>query len=130
MAYSKKPIPSGIKLRAEIHSPISGAPEKIATLRTRHGRLISSISRFEARVTKQTGQLAKLNKSKSLGEDSDELDGDNNGSFPAPTIAGETPITREDFRIEEEEIEELEKKKRALEDRVAEMERDLGGLLR
>ena len=39
-------------------------------------------------------------------------------------------ITTEDFLREEEEIRELEKKKRALEDRVSEMESDLGGLRR
>ena len=39
-------------------------------------------------------------------------------------------ITVEDIKMEEEEILELEKKKRSLEDRVSGMEKDLGGLLR
>ena len=40
------------------------------------------------------------------------------------------PLTKEDLEREEEEIKELERKKRGLEDRVTGMERDLGGLMR
>lgn len=40
------------------------------------------------------------------------------------------PMTKEDLMREEEEIRELERKKRGLEDRVTGMERDLGGLMR
>lgn len=72
-----------------------------------------------------------MNKSKSLGEESDELEDDFvDSKVPAPVALEEMQINAEDFRMEEEEIQELEKKKRALEDRVAGMERDLGGLLR
>ena len=42
----------------------------------------------------------------------------------------EDQITLEDLEREEEEIKELESRKRMLEDRVTGMERDLGGLLR
>ena len=46
--------------------------------------------------------------------------------------AGEAgiPLTREDLEREEQEVKELERKKRGLEERVEGMERDLGGLMR
>lgn len=117
--------------RLTMDSPVAGAPEKIASLRTRHGRLTSSISRFEARVAKQTGQLARMNKGKSYEEQNDDLDGDlEDAQTVAPAYSEGIQVSAEDFGIEEEEIRELEKKKRALEERVAGMERDLGGLLR
>jgi len=131
VAYSKANGPLGCIHKLIFRSPIPGAPDKIAALRTRHGRLTSSISRFEARVSKQTGQLAKLKKSTSFGEESDDLDdGIDSGTTEVPAASEEAQNSVEDFRTEQEEIQELEKKKRALEDRVAGMERDLGGLLR
>lgn len=119
--------------------PIPNALEKIASLRMRHSQLASSINRFEARVSKQTGQLARMNKSKSFtnGSDDDDDDDDIEGGdvsigniHKTSTMSEEFQITAEDFKKEEEEIRELERKKRALEDRVSGMERDLGGLLR
>ena len=110
VAYSRFPLKRLSESALRLHSPIPDASEKIASLRVRHSQLTSSIARFEARTSKQAGQLARMNRSKSLSE-----------GFQ---------ITVEDFRNEEEEIRELEKKKRALEDRVSGMERDLGGLLR
>ena len=109
------------------------ASEKIALLRVRHSQLTSSIARFEARTSKQTGQLARMNRSKSFTNGSDDGEGEEG---PAEHTTQTLPmpegfqITVEDFRNEEEEIRELEKKKRALEERVSGMERDLGGLLR
>ena len=41
-----------------------------------------------------------------------------------------TTITDDDLRAEQQGIKELEQKKLALEERVASMEKDLGGLLR
>ena len=65
------------------------------------------------------------------GEDEDEANDLDDGN---PTIAvpadEEIYIAPDDLRREEEEIRELEKKKRALEDRISGMERDLGGFLR
>lgn len=101
-------------------------------MRTRHGQLTSSVARFEARVSKQTGQLAQINKGKaSHGDYYDDDDNDGNDGHVRQRSVFEHPqITAEDFLREEEEIQDLEKKKRALEDRVRGMERDLGGLLR
>lgn len=42
----------------------------------------------------------------------------------------ELPMTADDVRREEEEVRELERKKRGLEDRVNSMGRDISGVLR
>jgi len=111
-------------------SPIAGAPERIASVRSRYEQLNSSIVRYGSKVAKQMIQLEKMNKSKDgAGEFDDEGDDD----FDADANddqASQYHITEEDLRREDEEIRELEKKKRGLEDRVSGMERDLGGLLR
>lgn len=39
-------------------------------------------------------------------------------------------VTRADLQREEEEVQELERKKQSLEERVTGMERDLGGLMK
>lgn len=55
---------------------------------------------------------------------------DDDNYTPAPGSHPETPtVTDEDIERELAEIKELEKKKRALEERVTGMERDLGGLM-
>lgn len=82
------------------------------------------------RVSKQTAQLAKMNR---LKEGDGDFDDDNVGPLfdMDENIVNELiPVSKEDLRREDEEIRELEKKKRGLEDRVSGMERDLGGLLR
>jgi hypothetical protein len=101
--------------------PIAGAREKIATLRARHEKLATSITRYEALVSKQASQLDRLNKPK----DYDEPDG-----IDFYESKGTPKITAKDLRKEEEELRELEEKKRGLEDRVSGMEKDLGGLMR
>ena len=112
-------------------SPIPGALEKIASLRARHGQFASSVARFEARVSRQTGQLAQMNKwqSSNSGYDDDNHDESEENTFPQS--AYEQPqFTAADLAREEGEIRELEKKKRLLEERVSSMDRDLGGLMR
>ena len=115
-----------------VHSPIAGAPERIASLRTRYEQLNSSIGRYEAKVSRQMAQLARMNKHKDgnefyKGEDEEDLESEVVDEADGPE---EVYVTEEDLKREDEEIRELEKKKRALEDRVSGMERDLGGLLR
>ena len=103
--------------------PVAGAPERIATLRSRYEQLNASVNRYETRVAKQSAQLANMNKQKSGDEDDEDDKQDDD-------FSAEVQVTEEDIHREHEEIEELEKKKRLLEDRVSGMERDLGGLLR
>lgn len=77
------------------------------------------------------GQLAKMNKHKAGDgnfDDDDEASEDEDSN--AVEGQGEIHVTEEDLRREDDEIRELEKKKRQLEDWVKGMERDLGGLSR
>jgi hypothetical protein len=60
-------------------------------------------------------------------DDEDMLEAEDHGADAGEYVA---PMTKEDLMREEEEIRELERKKRGLEDRVTGMERDLGGLMR
>ncbi|KAL9586098.1 MAG: hypothetical protein Q9212_001136 [Teloschistes hypoglaucus] len=112
--------------------PIAGAKDRIVSLRPRFDQLTSSIARYEARVSKHTSQLAKMNRRGDLSQEVDDYELDEHGSTrnDDATKLTETLITVEDLEKEEQEIRELERKKRALEDRVSGMERDLGGLLR
>ena len=79
--------------------------------------------------------MAKLNKTKrytgDLEDDDVQMEADNNHlehERACPPLKDQ--YTLEDLEREEEEIKELENRKRMLEDRVSGMERDLGGLLR
>ncbi|KAI9723642.1 MAG: hypothetical protein M1812_000942 [Candelaria pacifica] len=110
---------------------IPGVSEKISALRARSDQLTSSIAHYEARVSKQATQLERMNRPRHFGgeEEEDDPDDDEINITPVATGGG-VEVTEEDLRREQEEIQELEKKKRGLEDRVSGMERDLGGLLR
>ncbi|KAF2234206.1 DASH complex, subunit Spc34 [Viridothelium virens] len=106
--------------------PISGATEKIATLRRRHQQLASSIEYYEEEVAQQTAQLNRMNRPAEFEDDG--FDEDAGGGEEG--IEHTTAFTVEDMQREEEEIKELERKKQGLEDRVSGMEKDLGGLMR
>ncbi|KAI9676854.1 MAG: hypothetical protein M1817_006693 [Caeruleum heppii] len=115
----------GAERLSEVYS-VPGAAEKIMSLRTRYGQLTASISHHEARVSKQTAQLDRLNKPQDYdGDDDDDLSPEQDVD-----VENEPDITEEDIRREEDELKELERKKKGLEERVSGMERDLGGLLR
>jgi len=63
-------------------------------------------------------------------DDEEDLDeGVESAQQPAATQE-EQPITAEDMLKEEDEVKELERKKRGLEDRVNSMGRDISGVLR
>ena len=106
-------------------SPIPGANDSIAQLRRRHQQLAANIAHYEARVAEQTRELQAMNRPTSRTGYSD--DGAAEGGA---VVEASIPLTKEDLEREEEEIRELERKKRGLEDRVTGMERDLGGLMR
>ncbi|KAF2635805.1 DASH complex, subunit Spc34 [Massarina eburnea CBS 473.64] len=101
--------------------PIPGAQERILAMRQRHGRLAASIEYYESRVARQTEQLSRLNRSREQHDEPDETLSVN----VAPVV-----MTEEDLRREEEEVKQLERKKRGLEDRVNSMGRDITGVLR
>ncbi|KAJ6111672.1 hypothetical protein N7523_007733 [Penicillium sp. IBT 18751x] len=101
--------------------PVAGAQEKIATLRYRHGLIAESIARLEDRVATNTAELESMRHS---------YDDDEDDFSPMPEAESEALlVTDEDIERELAEIHDLERRKRALEERVIGMERDLGGLM-
>ncbi len=130
MGSSRWSLVIGIQDVLNLLSPIPGASERIALLRSRYEQLNSSISRYEGTISKQMAQLARMNKHKDDEGVYNEEDEDVNEYVDEADGPEELHVTEEDLRREDEEIRELEKKKRALEDRVCGMERDLGGLRR
>ena len=101
--------------------------EKIVSLRARHDQLTSSIERYEARMAQQAIQLEKINRRGQYSDTEDVKSEHNHGSG---NLLQNSQVTAEDFQREEEEMKELEQKKRGLVDRVSSMDKDLGGLLR
>ncbi|TID22236.1 DASH complex subunit Spc34 [Venturia nashicola] len=104
--------------------PIPGAVEKIASLWQRHRRLAGSIQHYEVKVAEQTSQLSRMNRSRDYGSD---YDGE---EVAEEEQVATSEFTEEDMRLEEEEILELERKKRSLEERVSAMEKDINGVMR
>jgi predicted RNase H-like nuclease (RuvC/YqgF family) len=103
---------------------VRGVPERIQTIRSRHGRLRDSVDHYEKKVQRLTRELEGINRGDRWGADDEE------DEEAEAEMMEEVEVTDEDLRREEEEIRELERKKRELEERVSGMERDLGGLLR
>lgn len=101
--------------------PVTGAQEKIATLRYRHQVISESIDSLEERVAMNSAELEQM--SRSYGDDYDDYD---IATISQPEIPD---VTDEDIARELEEIRELERRKRVLEERVSGMEKDLGGLV-
>ncbi|KAK1146639.1 hypothetical protein N8T08_002712 [Aspergillus melleus] len=101
--------------------PVPGAQEKITSLRYRHELITESIVQLEERVAKNSTELEQM--SHSYGNEYDDYD-------TAPAAQPETAdVTDVDIEREMEEIRELERRKRVLENRVHGMERDLGELM-
>ena len=88
-------------------------------MRQRYTRLESSIDYYESRIAEQTSQLSKMNRTREYVEpEAEEVE------------SVEPVMTEDDLRREEEEVRQLERKKRGLEDRVNSMGRDISGVLR
>ncbi len=101
-------------------------------MRHRHRQLIASIERYEEKAAEQAARLSKLNAVDAFGddtEDTEEDDAEDEEDLPQQPSAI-PPMAEEDLKREQEEIMELERKKRGLEDRVNSMEKDLAGVLR
>lgn len=105
------------------NSPVPGVRERITAIRQRHSRLESSIDYYENRIAKQTVQLGRLNRSREYASEPEEAEAE-------PDVTVFQPMTQEDLLKEEEEVRQLERKKRVLEDRVNSMGRDISGVLR
>lgn len=109
----------------DVH-PTPGVSERIQSIRARYAQLTTNLKHYEAKVARQTRELERMHH----GIDMDSEDEDGEGLPGVNDLEVEVEVTDEDLRREEEEIRELERKKKALEDRVTGMEQDLGGLLR
>ena len=113
---------------ANMNSPVAGATEKIVSLRNRYRQIAESVAIYEEKVSKQQSRLERMNKSSDFSFQHQEAEDENEDESIPHTV--EPSVTEEDFRLEEQEIKELELKKRNLEERVTDLEKDLGGLLR
>jgi len=115
-------------------SPVPGAADRIAQLRSRYSQLTANIAHYEERVASQASQLNNMSQTSDYDDYPNQQDmareHDHHSRFhPAPYVAP-TRMDVEDVHVEEEEIRALERKKRALEERVTGMEKDIGGLMR
>ncbi|KAI9372806.1 DASH complex subunit Spc34 [Aspergillus egyptiacus] len=108
----------GAEILCDVY-PVTGAQDKISSLRYRNQMISESIAELEERVAKNTADLESMSRSYN-----DEYDNIDNTGYP-----GMGDVTDTDINRELEEIRELERRKRSLEDRVNGMERDLGGML-
>lgn len=88
--------------------------------------MASSIQYYEEQVARQTAQLDRMKRPSEFDDEGldEDVGQDEEVSERAPAF------NIEDMMKEEEEIKDLERKKRGLEDRVTGMEKDLGGLMR
>lgn len=100
--------------------PIAGALEKIAQLRRRHQQLLANIAHYEDRVAQQSLELEQIRPSTRPSDDAD---------IPLPYAQPDVPVADADWETMEDDIKELERKKKSLQDRVTGMEKDLGGLM-
>ena len=94
-------------------------------MRQRHKRLEQSIEHYEYRIAEQTAELSRLNRSRDYLDDEPEDVVEPEAEPPAVE-----PMTADELKREEEEVKQLEQKKRGLEDRVNSMGRDISGVLR
>ncbi|KAI1103025.1 DASH complex, subunit Spc34 [Jackrogersella minutella] len=102
--------------------PLAGALERIAAQRSKYTHSRSTLAYYEAKVAEQAEALARMNKDHWM--DDEEEDGGEDAAHE-----GEEVFTEEDLIQEGEQIRELEKKKRELQERLRTIEKDLDGLL-
>lgn len=105
---------------------VEGASAKISSIRQRHQSLAASVAKYQDLVLQQQSKLNRFNSGSGYANLDDEVDGAAPDSEPASTKI----TTEADIEAEEAEIRELEARKKALEDRVSGMDKDLEGLLR
>ena len=100
---------------------LPGARERIGALRSRYRSGKSTMAYYEAKVAEQAEQLAGLDSKRGWME---EEEGDEEEAED-----GEEILTVEDLRREEEGVREMEGKKKELQMRLRQMNKDLGGLM-
>ncbi|KIW28210.1 uncharacterized protein PV07_07890 [Cladophialophora immunda] len=115
----------GAERLCEVYT-VAGATDRIRALRNRHREVASSIAMLEDKVSGQQSLLNRTNRALNPEEGGDKNDLEQDPVYHNDALG----FMEEDFQVEEEEIRELEARKKALEERVSGMERDLGGLLK
>lgn len=104
-----------------------GAAERIPACRARHSQLANTLAYYEAKVAEQATALGRLNKDH-WAEDDEQETGTEDGNEDIAGgngALGDEIRTEEELRLEEEELRELEAKKKALQERIKQMSRGL-----
>lgn len=109
--------------------PLPGALERIPELRQKWANQSNTLAYYEAKVVEQTERLGRMNKRPDDFGDEDEEDVGDEDEEPVNNGIMDSLMTEEDLRREEEEVKELDKKKKELQERLRAMDKDLGGLL-
>ena len=99
-----------------------GVPARIEALRRRYREIRGGLGHYETKVERLEREFGRMNGGGTWSGEDEEEEND--------AVEFGEMITDEDLAREEEEIRDLERKKKELEERVTGMERDLGGLLR
>ena len=107
--------------------PLPGAAERIPAQRQKYAQQSNTLAYYEAKVAEQQEALGRMNKDHfddddDKGGEGGEDENENQGGFGGG-------MTEEDLRREEDEVRELDRKKRELQERLRTMDKDLGGLL-
>lgn len=129
VARSKSGVDVEVLLRGaeklcEVYA-VTGTTEKISALRNRYTQITESVASYEGKVHRQQSKLNRMNTGSETGEGQNDDDVEVNDNLQPGRL-----MTEQDFQREEEEIRDLEARKKALEERVTGIEKDLGGLLR
>ncbi|TLS24530.1 hypothetical protein PpBr36_08253 [Pyricularia pennisetigena] len=103
--------------------PLPGALERIPEMRQKYAHQRNTLAYYEARVAEQTSRLERMNRDRYAEEDDTQDDEE------AEDQGVDDGFTEEDLRREEEEVRELDRKKKELQQRLKAMDKDLGGLL-
>ena len=104
---------------------VAGVPEKIIAIRKRHHHIATSMEEYEEKVLKQQSKLNRFHSGSGYG-----LDADEDMTTPPTVSSRPSTFSQHDLDAMEVEVVDLEVRKRALEERVVGMEKDLGGLLK
>ncbi|KAK1753072.1 reticulocyte-binding protein 2 a [Echria macrotheca] len=102
--------------------PLPGALERIPAQRQKYAQQSNTLAYYEAKVAEQQEALEKMNSERRVNDEDEEDDSDQ----PIELV---NTFTEEDLKREEEEVRELDRKKRELQARLRAIENDLGGLL-
>lgn len=103
--------------------PLPGALERIPAIRQRWSSQAATVGYYEAKVAEQAARLGRMNKR------DDDFGGEAEEEEEEINAVTDSLMTEEDLRREEDEVRDLERKKRELQERLRAMDKDLGGLL-